>query len=154
MTQTLETQISEKVVKPAIALWVAQLSVTPQARMHLFYKPSTKNEFGQIAISAKKPDSDWQEAWMDAIEPTCSHKDAHDLVFRRAGKLPLLPTNGNARLDDYPTPQGADVTEYARSIGYKGKRKVFVSDELVISHNRIEWSDFCENCRESAVSLA
>lgn len=106
-----------------------------------------------IAISAKKPDSDWQEAWMDAIEPTCSHEDAHDLVFRRAGKLPLLPTNGNARLDDYPTPQGADVTEYARSIGYKGKRKVFVSDELVISHNRIEWSDFCENCRESSVSL-
>ncbi|MFP3637494.1 hypothetical protein [Paraburkholderia sp. SIMBA_054] len=44
----------------------------------------------------------------------------------------------------------SDVTSYARSIGYDGKRAVIVLDGKVISHRWKDWFHFCEMCRVRA----
>lgn len=46
-----------------------------------------------------------------------------------------------------------DVTAYARSIGYQGKRPVQVQDGVVISHGNQDWGVFCERLREQGASL-
>ena len=47
-----------------------------------------------------------------------------------------------------------NLTEYARIIGYRGARDVFVRDGHVVSHRNQDWFEFCENCREQAASRA
>lgn len=44
-------------------------------------------------------------------------------------------------------PQSDDMTAYARSLGYRGQRKVFVLDGKVISHRSVNWFDFCASLR-------
>lgn len=43
--------------------------------------------------------------------------------------------------------QADDKTEYARAIGYTGRRAVQVLDGKVISHRRLPWHDFCSAVR-------
>lgn len=44
-------------------------------------------------------------------------------------------------------PQSDDMTAYARTIGYRGSRVVYVLDGKVISHRSINWFDFCAALR-------
>ena len=43
---------------------------------------------------------------------------------------------------------GVDVTDYARSIGYTGDKRVIVSHGKVVSHRKVCWFTFCDQCRE------
>ncbi|MBN3760948.1 hypothetical protein [Burkholderia sp. Ac-20365] len=43
-----------------------------------------------------------------------------------------------------------DVTAFARSIGYRGPRRVIVMDSKVISLRWIDWGSFCAACRARA----
>jgi hypothetical protein len=45
----------------------------------------------------------------------------------------------------------ADKTDYARSIGYAGKRRVIVNDGRVASHGNQDWFLFCDACRRSTL---
>ncbi len=42
-----------------------------------------------------------------------------------------------------------DKTAYARSIGYTGRKPVFVYDGKVTSHRNADWFEFCDRCRKS-----
>jgi hypothetical protein len=44
-------------------------------------------------------------------------------------------------------PHHQNKTAYARSIGYTGRKAVIVSDGKVVSHARIDWFIFCNQCR-------
>jgi len=39
--------------------------------------------------------------------------------------------------------QSDDMTSYARTLGYRGSRTVYVLNGKVISHRSINWFDFC-----------
>lgn len=43
--------------------------------------------------------------------------------------------------------QSYDVTSYARTLGYRGSRRVYVLDGMVISLRSINWFDFCAALR-------
>ncbi len=48
---------------------------------------------------------------------------------------------------------GKDVTEFARGIGYQGKKPVIVLDGKVISHRNVDWFAFCDRCRKITVRI-
>ena len=41
-----------------------------------------------------------------------------------------------------------DLTGYARSLGYQGKKPVLVRDGIVVSHRNQDWGLFCDRLRE------
>lgn len=41
-----------------------------------------------------------------------------------------------------------DRTEYAKQLGYQGKKRVIIQDGRVISHNGVEWHVFCASVTE------
>lgn len=43
--------------------------------------------------------------------------------------------------------QADDMTSYARTLGCRGSRSVYVLDGKVISHRSINWFDFCAALR-------
>jgi hypothetical protein len=43
-----------------------------------------------------------------------------------------------------------NVTPYAKSIGYQGKKNVIIQDGKVVSHKDIEWDTFCARLREQS----
>lgn len=62
-----------------------------------------------------------------------------------------MTANASAKMDHMPAscffPQCDDMTAYAQSLGYRGKRRVHVLDGKVISHRSINWFDFCAALR-------
>lgn len=40
-----------------------------------------------------------------------------------------------------------DLTDYARSIGYRGRKPVYVRDGLVVNHRLVRWDEFCDVLR-------
>ncbi|KKI36173.1 hypothetical protein VI03_24775 [Burkholderia vietnamiensis] len=51
------------------------------------------------------------------------------------------------------TGSAQDKTEYARSIGYIGDKRVVVVDGRVVTHRWEDWFEFCDACRRTTPSL-
>lgn len=43
-----------------------------------------------------------------------------------------------------------DLTEYARSLGYRGESLVLVLNGVVISHRNSDWFAFCNRLRKQS----
>jgi len=57
-----------------------------------------------------------------------------------------MTATATAKMDRMPAscffPQSDDMTAYAQSLGYRGKRRVYVLDGKVISHRSLNWFEF------------
>lgn len=50
-------------------------------------------------------------------------------------------------------PQADNKTDYAKSLGYDGRRPVYVLDGKVISHRSVDWFDFCAALRRKRYKI-
>ncbi|EAZ97481.1 hypothetical protein [Marinobacter sp. ELB17] len=148
--------LSDVIINPAIDAWLTRQSAQPTVKMFLFYKKSSAYEFGVLTIAPRRPDVSWSIGLPEAMLASETRKAIFDKIYQRAGRLPLMPSNDNAiQLPaEFQARAGEDVTEYARSIGYTGKRRVIVHGGRVTNHRNMNWLVFCENCRERASTNA
>ncbi len=66
--------------------------------------------------------------------------------------MAAIRTAANPKPVFYPVsqlfPQADDLTGYARTLGYRGCRRVLVLDGKVISHRSLDWFEFCQMLRQ------
>ena len=53
----------------------------------------------------------------------------------------------------WPQTLWTDCTSYARFYGYRGSRRVIVSDGRVISHCDADWFEWISNVRQTSANL-